>query len=79
MEWFVSCLLPGARLSFVVSDPVVRARTHANEKAAKAHARIILRLLPRARVTVRTLDAAGTLRPQLPDRVRAWLREPDKL
>jgi len=79
MTWFVSCLLPGDGRGFVVSDPVVRARTHANEKAAKEHARIILRLLPLARVAVRTLDATGPSRLLLPETVRAWLHEPDKL
>jgi|SRR5271165_6521832 len=62
----VVCLLPtspGDGRGFVVSDPVVRARRHANEKAAKEHARVILRLLPLAHVAVWTLDAYRTVTP----------------
>jgi hypothetical protein len=78
MAWFVSCRLTGKGRGLTITDPVVRARTHANEKAAKEHARIILRLLPWACVQVGTFDATDPSRLLRPVTVSGWLRESDK-
>ena len=76
MAWFVSCSFPSNARGFMSTDPVLRARTHASEAAAKEHARIILRLLPRARVEIKALNASDSSQLVTPETMRAWHATP---
>jgi len=78
MAWFVSCRLPDKGRGSATTDPLMRARMHADEKAAKEHARIIHRLLPWACVEVGTFDAIDSSPLPLRGTVRGWLRESNK-